>query len=471
MNILSTELIAIAPLIFLTIVSLIVLLVEALVKQSGRFNYWISIFGLIWTAYLGLRIMPLRGTAFNSMITIGGYSSYFTLIFCLAAIFTILFSREYFNRQQEKIGEFYLLIIFSTIGMMLMASAADLILLFIGLELMSICLYVLAGYFRIRLLSNEAALKYFLLGAFATSFLLYGIALVYGATGTTNINIIIQHISNPGNSYLISIGIGLILIGLAFKVGAVPFHMWVPDVYQGSPTPVSGFMATGAKAAAFSAFVILFIHSTSSEIKTILILLSALSMIAGNIIAISQNNVKRMLAYSSIAHAGYMLIGLASANQLGRDGILFYLLSYMLMNVGAFAVISLIETGEEKNLLFNDYNGLGAKKPALAAILSILMFSLAGIPPFAGFFGKYYIFIAAVNSNLTWLAILGVLTSVISVYYYLRLVVVMYFKDGEEIIFSKVSPLNYVVLIVIIILITGIGVYPTPILTIINQLP
>ncbi|MBI5021082.1 MAG: NADH-quinone oxidoreductase subunit N [Ignavibacteriales bacterium] len=471
MNILSSELFAIAPLISLTIVSLIVLLTEALVKQSERLSYWISIIGLFVTSYLAIVTMPLRGTVLNSMIIIGGYSSYFSIIFCSAALFTIIFSKEYLNYQQSKIGEFYLLIIFSTIGMMLMASAADLILLFIGLELMSICLYVLAGFFRNRQLSNEAALKYFLLGAFATSFLLYGIALVYGATGSTNIDIIVQNLTNISNSYFMSVGIGLILIGLAFKVGAVPFHMWVPDVYQGSPTPISGFMATGAKAAAFSAFVVLFINSTSPEIKTVLILLSALSMIVGNIIAISQNNVKRMLAYSSIAHAGYMLSGLAAANQLGRDGILFYLLSYMLMNVGAFGVISMLETGEEKNLSFDDYKGLGTKKPALAAILSVLMFSLAGIPPFAGFFGKYYIFISAVNSNLTWLAILGVLTSVISVYYYLRLVVVMYFKGGEEILPAKVSQLSYLVLIAIIIFITGIGVYPSSILSIINQIP
>lgn len=470
-NMNTNELFAIAPIISITTLSIIVLLIESLIKKSERLSFGVTVIGLFVTTYFSITTFELSGTAFNQMVTIGGFASIFSVLFSVAALLTVMLSRDYLQKENANFGEFYILILFSTLGMMLMASAADLILLFIGLELMSICLYVLAGYFRNRQLSNEAALKYFLLGAFATGFLLYGIALVYGATGTTNINYIIQNLSNINNSLFISVGFGLILIGLAFKVGAVPFHMWVPDVYQGSPTPVSGFMSTGAKAAAFSAFVILFIQSTSSEIKTVLILLSALSMIAGNIIAIAQTNVKRMLAYSSIAHAGYMLIGLAAANPLGRDGILFYLFAYMLMNIGAFGVISLIEANEEKNLLFDDYKGLGTKKPALAAILSILMFSLAGIPPFAGFFGKYYIFIAAVNSNLTWLAILGVLTSVISVYYYLKLVVAMYFREGEEILFSKVSPLSYLVLIAIIILITGIGVYPSSILTILNQIP
>jgi NADH-quinone oxidoreductase subunit N len=471
MNILSTELLAIAPLLCITVVSLVILLVEALIKQSERLGYWISIVGLIWTANLAVTTLPLRGTVFNSMITIGGYSSYFTLIFSLAAIFTIIFSREYFSQQQEKIGEFYLLVIFATIGMILMASAADLILLFIGLELMSICLYVLAGFFRKNILSNEASLKYFLLGAFSTGFLLYGIALIYGATGSTNIEDISSKVPSLLASPFFLFGSGLLLIGLAFKVGAVPFHMWVPDVYQGSPTTISGFMSTGAKAAAFAAFVIIFINFPSTEIKLILAILSAASMIVGNIIAISQSNVKRMLAYSSIAHAGYMLIGLAAGNQYGRDGILFYLLSYMLMNIGAFGIFSMIEKDEEKNLNLDDYEGLGNRKPALAAILSVLMFSLAGIPPFAGFFGKYYIFIAAVNSNLTWLAILGVLTSIVSVYFYLRLVVIMYFKEGDLKTAYSISGLNYLVLAIIVLVITGIGIFPSSLLSIINQLP
>jgi NADH-quinone oxidoreductase subunit N len=338
---------------------------------------------------------------------------------------------------------------------------------------MSICLYVLAGFFRKRLLSNESSLKYFLLGAFATGFLLYGIALLYGASGTTNISIIVLNFSILSASPFFWVGIGLLMVGLAFKVGAVPFHMWIPDVYQGSPTTVSGFMATGAKAAAFAAFVLLFIHPQSGnpeQVKTVLAVISAASMIVGNIIAISQSNIKRMLAYSSIAHAGYMLAGLAAGNQLGKTGILFYLVTYTFMNIGAFGVLSLLEKEEEKNLTFDDYAGLGFKRPFLAALMSVFMFSLAGIPPFAGFFGKYYVFVAAINANLTWLAILGVLMSVVSVYYYLRLTVLMYFKEGEMQVEGLISKTSIAVLTIAALIIIELGVYPSSILTIINNL-
>ncbi len=468
-----TELFAIAPIVSITIVSLIVLLVEALVKQSERLSYWISVVGLAMTAYAAIATMPLIGTAFNRMVTVGGFGSMFATLFSIAALLTVVLSRDYLRKADANFGEFYVLILFSTLGMMLMASAADLIVIFLGLELMSICLYVLAGFFRKRLLSNESSLKYFLLGAFATGFLLYGIALLYGASGTTNISIIVLNFSTLSASPFFWIGIGLLIVGLAFKVGAVPFHMWIPDVYQGSPTTVSGFMATGAKAAAFAVFVLLFIHPQSEnpeQVKTVLAVISAASMIVGNIIAISQSNIKRMLAYSSIAHAGYMLAGLAAGNQLGKTGILFYLVTYTFMNIGAFGVLSLLEKEEEKNLTFDDYAGLGFKRPFLAALMSVFMFSLAGIPPFAGFFGKYYVFVAAINANLTWLAILGVLMSVVSVYYYLRLTVLMYFKEGEMQVEGLISKTSMAVLTIAALIIIELGVYPSSILTIINNL-
>ncbi len=473
MNYLSSELFAIAPIISITIVSLIVLLVEALVKQGERLSYWISVVGLVITAYVAIATMPLIGTAYNRMVTVGGFGSMFATLFSIAALLTVVLSRDYLTKENAHFGEFYLLILFSTLGMMLMASAADLIVLFLGLELMSICLYVLAGFFRKRLLSNESSLKYFLLGAFATGFLLYGIALLYGASGTTNIALIVQNIPAISYSPFFWVGIGLLMVGLAFKVGAVPFHMWIPDVYQGSPTTVSGFMATGAKAAAFAAFILLFLHPQSEnpdQVKTVLAVISAASMIVGNIIAISQSNIKRMLAYSSIAHAGYMLAGLAAGNDLGRTGILFYLVTYTFMNIGAFGILSLLEREEEKNLTFDDYAGLGRKRPFLAALMAIFMFSLAGIPPFAGFFGKYYVFVAAINSNLTWLAILGVLMSVVSVYYYLRLVVVMYFREGEMIITGGISRASVAVLTIAALVIIELGIYPSSILSIINNL-
>ncbi len=473
MNYPSSELFAIAPIISITIVSLIVLLVEALIKQSERLSYWISVVGLVVTVYFSLLTIELSGTAFNRMVTVGGFGSMFATLFSIAALLTIVLSRDYLKKEHANFGEFYLLILFSTLGMMLMASAADLIVIFLGLEVMSICLYVLAGFLRKKVLSNESSLKYFLLGAFATGFLLYGIALLYGTSGTTNISFIVQNSSTLSASPFFWIGIGLLIVGLAFKVGAVPFHMWVPDVYQGSPTTVSGFMATGAKAAAFAAFVLIFINPQSpnpEQVKTVLAVISAASMIVGNIIAISQSNIKRMLAYSSIAHAGYMLAGLAAGNDLGRSGILFYLVVYTFMNIGAFGILSLLEREEDKNLTFDDYAGLGFKKPFLAALMSIFMFSLAGIPPFAGFFGKYYVFVAAINANLTWLAILGVLMSVVSVYYYLRLTVVMYFKEGEMQVEGIISKTSLAVLTIAAIIIIELGVYPSSILTVINNL-
>jgi len=468
-----TELFAIAPIISVTIVSLIVLLVEAFVKKGEKTGFWISVLGLIITAYLSVDTMSLTGTAFNRMVNVGGFGSMFAALFSTAALLTIMLSRDYLTKEHANFGEFYLLILFSTLGMMLMAFAADLIVIFLGLELMSICLYVLAGFLRKRPLANESSLKYFLLGAFATGFLLYGIALLYGASGTTNISFIVQNFSALSFSPFFWVGIGLLMVGLAFKVGAVPFHMWVPDVYQGSPTTVSGFMATGAKAAAFAAFVLLFIHPQSEnpeQVKIVLAVISAASMIVGNIVAISQSNIKRMLAYSSIAHAGYMLAGLAAGNQIGKTGILFYLVTYTFMNIGAFGVLSLIEKEEERNLTFDDYAGLGSKKPLIAALMSIFIFSLAGIPPFAGFFGKYYVFVAAINADLTWLAILGVLMSVVSVYYYLRLIMVMYFKEGNVQFDESVSRISFAALAISALIIIGLGIYPGYILSIINNL-
>jgi len=469
----TAELFAIAPITALTVLSISVLAVEAFVRKSEKISFWISIVGLILCLILSLVTLDLTGSVFNKMITVGGLGSFFGALFSVAALLTIILSRDYLQKEHANFGEFYLLILFSTIGMMLMASAADLIMVFLGLELMSICLYVLAGFLRTRMLSNESSLKYFLLGAFATGFLLYGIAFLYGASGTTNIFAIVSNASALSSSPFFWVGLALLLVGLSFKVGAVPFHMWVPDVYQGSPTTATGFMATGAKAAAFAVFLTVVAHQqfeNSFKLKTALALLSAASMILGNIVAISQSNIKRMLAYSSIAHAGYMLAGIAAGNQLGRSGVLFYIVTYTFMNLGAFGILSIFEREEEKNLQFEDYAGLGSRRPFLAALMAIFMISLAGIPPFAGFFGKYYIFLAAINGDLTWLAILGVLTSVVSVYYYFRLVMVMYFQDGEMAITTTFSKLSLFAITIAAIAVIELGIYPSSILTVINSL-
>jgi len=307
--------------------------------------------------------------------------------------------------------------------------------IFLGLEVMSISFYVLAGFNRKRSSANEASLKYFLLGAFATGFLVYGMALMYGKVGTTSIEAISVGFSVLSGNIMFLAGILLFLIGFSFKIAAFPFHMWVPDVYQGSPTTVTALFSTTGKAAGFSALIVtlgaIFNGANSNLFTPYLSAIAVFSMLFGSIVAIMQTDIKRMLAYSSIAHAGYMLLGLAAGNADGISGIIFYLSAYTFMNLAAFGIVSIVEGKDETNLDIDSYAGLGSRKPFIAALLAIIMFALAGIPPFAGFFGKYYVFIAAIKSGLTWLAIVGVVSSVISVYFYLRIVVIMYFKQTE----------------------------------------
>jgi NADH-quinone oxidoreductase subunit N len=348
--------------------------------------------------------------------------------------------------------------------MMLMAGALNLITVFLGIELMSVSLYVLAGFMRKKERSNESALKYFLLGAFATGFLLYGIALIYGTSGTTDLVAISKVFPQLSHNPIFLVGCGMLVVAFSFKIAAVPFHMWAPDVYEGAPTTVSGFMSTGAKAAAFATFLLVFVRVfdiAGSSLSQVIAVIAAASMIVGNITAVAQNNVKRMLAYSSIAHAGYMLSGIAAANVEGETGILFYLLAYTFVNVGAFGIVSLMERQDDKKLNFEDYAGLSGRRPALAVMMSMFMFSLAGIPPFAGFFGKYYVFLAAVKANMTWLAILGVLTSLVSVYYYLRLVVLMYFREGDADLDHPVPVASMIALAAAAALIVVLGLYPS----------
>jgi NADH-quinone oxidoreductase subunit N len=339
------------------------------------------------------------------------------------------------------------------------------VILFLGLELMSVCFYVLAGFARRRPASNEAGLKYFLLGAFATGFLLYGIALVYGATGTTQLAGIAAHVGT--SSPMLVIGLGLLLIGLAFKVAAVPFHMWVPDVYEGAPTTVTAFMSTGGKAAAFAALALALsapVLQAVAPVRQVLAVIAALSMVIGNIIAITQVSVKRMLAYSSIAHAGYILTGIVAANSMGSDGVVFYLAAYTVMNIGAFGVLSVLETPDGQHLTFDDYAGLPGRHPVLAALMALFLFSLTGIPPFAGFFGKYYVFAGAIQAGYTWLAIVGVLMSVVSAFYYLRLVVLMYFKEQALPADTRPPALAVAALVICALAVIQFGIMPSTLL-------
>ncbi|HTY11100.1 MAG TPA: NADH-quinone oxidoreductase subunit N [Bacteroidota bacterium] len=431
----ASDLYGISPILSVSITALVALIVKSVKRNSETAILVVGIVGILVSIGFSVVTFSLSTTAFNDMVLVGGYASFFDVIFLAAGLLTFLLSDSYLKKENIHFGEFYVLVLLAVAGMMLMGSSADLITLFLGVELMSVCFYVLAGFMRTKLSSNEAALKYFLLGAFATGFLLYGIALIYGTTGTTNLlRIASVHVGESART-LYNVGFGLLLIGLAFKVAAVPFHMWAPDVYEGSPTTVAALMSTGGKSAAFAASVLVFsipIAQHDEHFKLILAVLAASSMVVGNLFGLSQTNLKRMLAYSSIAHAGYMLIGVASGQPLGEQGILFYLVSYTLTNLGAFGVISILEKESGKNVSYEEYAGLGTRRPAIAALLSMFMFSLTGIPPFAGFVGKYYLFTSAVQSGMTWLAILGVLTSLLSAYYYLRVVVYMYFRDSAE---------------------------------------
>ncbi|MEK6755088.1 MAG: NADH-quinone oxidoreductase subunit N [Bacteroidota bacterium] len=467
MNITSTDLWYSAPLLSLTTFGLLTLIVDATGKDKPVLSYWMSLIGVAVSLVLSFFNLGSETPVFNNMILQGGYAGYCNLIFLSSAFLSIVLSKSYLERMQYHRGEFYILIVFATSGMMLMAGALDLIIVFLGIELMSVCLYVLAGFMRKKERANESALKYFLLGAFATGFLLYGIALIYGTSGTTNLIAISKFFPQLVQNSLFLIGCGMLIVAFSFKVAAVPFHMWAPDVYEGAPTTITAFMSTGAKAAAFATFVAVFIRVfdiPGTALSSVLALIAAASMIVGNVTAIAQNNLKRMLAYSSIAHAGYMLSGVAAGTADGEKGVLFYLIAYTFMNIGAFGIVSWVEQQEDKGLTFDDYAGLSARQPALAALMSIFMFSLAGIPPFAGFFGKYYVFLAAVRADMTWLAIIGVLTSLISVYYYLRLVVLMYFREGEADVDGKVPVPAVLAVSLAAVLVIALGIYPSLIL-------
>lgn len=434
----SINWIALLPQLILVITALLVMMVDIFVRDRRKGQ--LSFIALAGSAIFGVISLCLWGantSAFENMILLDSFSCFLNGIIALATVLTILVSVKYVEREGIPESEYYSLLLFSASGMSLLASAGNLLILFLAVEIMSISLYVLTSIVRDRLISNEAALKYFLLGAFASGFLLYGIALIFGATGSIDLVTIGNYLKANSlfHSPLVLIAVGLLLVGFAFKVALVPFHMWTPDVYQGAPSSVTGFMATGVKAAAFAAILRVFMHAFEpmhTDWGTIFWILAVLTMTLGNIIALVQDNIKRMLAYSSIAHAGYLAIGLVVGTKEAFAAMLFYLVAYTLMNIGAFAIVLLIERHGEKNLNIDDYRGLADKYPVLALTMAIFMFSLGGIPPAAGFIGKFYIFSEAVRAGLIGLALIGVLNSVLSVYYYLRVIVNMYMKPRED---------------------------------------
>lgn len=437
----------IMPEVVLSIFGMALLLVNVFVpsEQKAYLGY-LSLGGILIAAILLMNGWNAPVVGFSESVIQDNFAVFFKGIFLLSAGLTVLISDHYFRREGCNVGELYPLILFATVGMMLMASGNDLMTIFLGLELLSVSLYVLAGLNRDNLKSNEAGLKYFLLGAFSTGFLLYGMALTYGATGTTKVMKIAEYVAQNGvvtGNPMFVIGMLLMAVGFSFKIAAAPFHMWTPDVYEGAPTPMTAFMSAGPKAAGFAAFmrvVLIAFPALKADWSSLLWILAVLTMTVGNLIALNQDNIKRMLAYSSIAHAGYALVGFTAGNAEGTTGILFYMLSYAFMNIGAFAIIILVgKKGEENNNVM-DYAGFATKHPVLALAMSLFLFSLAGMPPTAGFIGKFYLFSGAIKAGYIWLAIIGVLNSAASVYYYLRVMVYMYMKNPtEEFDWMKVS--------------------------------
>jgi NADH-quinone oxidoreductase subunit N len=424
------------PTLILTVAGILVLFWDLWMKEEERpLLAWLGLTGLVLTGVVSFGLLGRNESAFNGMLALDSYALFFNLIFCFAAGMTLLMSIDYLGTTDIRPGEYYALILFATVGMVLMAAATDLIVIFLGLETMSMAVYVLAGIWRQRLQSNEAALKYFLLGAFASGFFLYGVALVYGATGSVQLGKVAAYVSEHGSSPLLLIGVALLIVGFGFKVAAAPFHVWTPDVYEGAPTTVTAFMAVGVKAAAFAAFARVFLHTLGpihGQWQGVLWILAALTMTVGNFTALVQNNIKRMLAYSSIAHAGYLLVAMVAGQDLGGAALMYYLVAYGLMNLGAFAVVLAVGRKGEPNEEFSDYAGLGFRYPALAMAMTLFMLSLTGVPPLVGFTGKFYIFSAAVKAGYVWLAVIGVLNSVVSAYYYIRVVVNMYMYEGDK---------------------------------------
>ncbi len=425
-----------APALIVMGAGCLVLLLDLLPPRASKVHLaTVALLGVVAALLTSLAAWGGRGRGFRDMVILDNYALFFHVVICYGAALIVLLSIDYLRRSGVESGEYYALVLFSTSGMLLLTSASDLIVVFLAIELMSLSLYVLSGLFKGRRQAGEASMKYFLLGAFASAFLLYGIALLYGATGTTNIDRIAAAAAAAPHDTLLIAGLGLLLVGFGFKISSAPFHMWAPDVYEGAPTSVTALIATGSKAAAFAVLVRLLlsgVRAVQADWTAVLWVLAALTMTLGNVVAIAQSNLKRMLAYSSIAHVGYMLVGLAAGGAAGAGAVLFYLLAYTFTTAGTFGVITLCVRAGEEAVDVRDYAGLGRRHPVLAFALALLLLSLVGIPPLAGFVGKFYLFGAAVRAGFVWLAVLGVLNSAIAAYYYLRVIVTMYMQEPDE---------------------------------------
>jgi NADH-quinone oxidoreductase subunit N len=463
--------IRILPGLILSIFGILIMMLDPLVdeeksqKTLGIIGFIGTIAALASTWYMG----KFPGLAFSNTIRIDSFSVFFNFLIIAISAVVILSSFEYMAVQKIRAGEYYALILFGAVGMSLMSSAVELVLIFIGLEISSISTYILAGFRRNDASSSESSLKYFLLGSFATAFFLYGVALIFGATGSTNIDVIGQRLLSSPAEPLVFTAMALMFVGLGFKVAAAPFHVWTPDVYEGAPAPVVGFMSTAPKAAAFAVLLRVVFAINAPGHFWFLWVAAALSMTLGNISALVQSNVKRLLAYSSIAHAGYLLVAFAMTTPenftVGISAAMFYTAAYAAMNVGAFAVVSHLANAGERYVNLEDYEGLGRTSPILAATLTMFLLSLIGIPITGGFFAKFYVFSAALRANLVWLTIIGVLNSAIGAYYYLRVIVVMYMRESrKEVPVSPVSPGLGLALALCLVATLYLGILPNRVL-------
>ncbi len=430
----AVEYVRILPELVLSIFGMVVMVVDPLIdeRRNQRTLGNIALLGSLAAIVATLYQSQFPGSAFWNMVNVDTFSVFFHFLVTAVTAVVILTSYEYMEVQQIRAGEYYGLILFGAVGMCLMSSAVELVLIFIALEISSISTYILAGFRRRAAISSEASVKYFLLGSFATAFFLYGIALMFGATGSTSISTISQVLRSGNIPVLAYAGIALMFVGLGFKVAAAPFHIWTPDVYEGAPSPVVGFMSTAPKAAVFAVLLRIMFQANAPGRLWLIWVTAALSMTLGNLGALVQDNVKRLLAYSSIAHAGYLLVAFAALPSSGIPAAMFYAASYAAMNVGAFAVVSHFASAGERYVTLEDYSGLGRRSPLLAATLTIFLLSLIGIPITGGFFAKFYVFSAALQANLVGLVIIGVLNSAVGAYYYLRVMVVMYMREPRE---------------------------------------
>jgi NADH-quinone oxidoreductase subunit N len=450
---------------------------EAAEVRLDRLLMWATVAVL---AAAGLALLPSVGvnrTVAAGMLAIDGFGVFFKVLFLLAAAVTAVMSPRYLAVENVRAGEYYFLIVCATLGMMFLASGIDLITIFIGLETMAVAFYVLAGFMRRNRRSNEAAIKYFLLGAFSLGLLLYGMSLLYGLTGSTELRVIAVQLASQGGGVLLALAVMLLVAGIGFKIAAVPFHMWAPDVYEGAPTPVTAYLSVGSKAASFAMLFRIFVEGLPAFREgglgsvfgqplgwsAFFYVLSAATMTVGNIAALTQNNTKRMLAYSSIAHAGYVLIGVVAGTPRGVTAALVYLMVYLFMQLGAFAVVVALRRREVIGDELKDLSGLSVTHPAAAVAMLLFMISLGGIPPTAGFMGKFWVFGAAIDAGYIWLAVIGVINSAISLYYYVRIVVFMWITEADPAATPfAVSPLLSAVLIVAVAGTVVFGIYPQP---------